>query len=328
MSDVPVLMELEIDVVVTQTLTSTVPATLTIQSLDFQTRTVPVSVTVAVLPDSEVVIELLPPVEPVETETPTPEETPTVEVTATQTITPEATIAVTATVEATPTVIATVPAEINGLTVIRTTVSVTANLRAGPSTDTEIVGEGGQGQEIGIVAVSEDGQWYLLSDGTWIANFLVTDQPTDLPIATQALIDQLSGMIPVPTPTPTLTPRLIRQRRLQALSLRPRSRSMQICVPVLAQNSQSSAARSQVRRSPSLGATQRVRGIVWTMPAGSPPIWWRMRHPWTTIVIVDADGNPVQERRPHRSRRQHRELAPTRCCRRQHRCRQRRPAAK
>ena len=70
MVQVPVTLEITLDLVVTNTLTSTVPASVVLQLPDQTTTTLPVSVTVGILPDSEVVVELLP-VEIVATETPT-----------------------------------------------------------------------------------------------------------------------------------------------------------------------------------------------------------------------------------------------------------------
>jgi uncharacterized protein YraI len=86
-----------------------------------------------------------------------------------------------------------VPATIGDLAVIATTTVVTANVRSGPSTDFDQVTQLGPGTPIGLVAISEDGQWYLLTSGGWIAGFLVNDQPTDLPIATQTIIDQVAA---------------------------------------------------------------------------------------------------------------------------------------
>ncbi len=60
MVGVPVTLELSLDLVVTNTLTSTVPASVTLQLADLTTRTLPISVTVAPLPDGEVVVDLLP----------------------------------------------------------------------------------------------------------------------------------------------------------------------------------------------------------------------------------------------------------------------------
>ncbi|MBK8046221.1 MAG: hypothetical protein IPK16_03280 [Anaerolineales bacterium] len=133
MAQVPVTLELILDMVVTDTLTSTVPATVMLQLPDLTTTTMPVSVTVGVLPGNEVVIELLP---AAEIETPTTEPTEVV----TETATPEPTVIVTATVTPEPEVTATVtptaaaPTPVIGLPIITSTATTTANLRSGPAT--------------------------------------------------------------------------------------------------------------------------------------------------------------------------------------------------
>lgn len=195
MTTVPVTLDLSLDLIVSDTLTTTVPASVTLQFADFTTTTVPVSITLAPAPDGVVVINLLPaPVTPTPTATATAAATeataaatPTVTATATATLTPTAT-----------------PAP-SGLPAVNTTATVTANLRSGPATTFDIVGQVGPGQTVAIVAISEDGQWYLLEGGAWIANFLVAEQPANLPIATQAIIDQASGRAPVTTPVATAT---------------------------------------------------------------------------------------------------------------------------
>ena len=59
---------------------------------------------------------------------------------------------------------------------------------------------------LAVVGISEDGQWYLLDGGAWIATFLAADtQIANLPIATQELIDQAIGAAPVPAATATVT---------------------------------------------------------------------------------------------------------------------------
>jgi uncharacterized protein YgiM (DUF1202 family) len=179
-----VLLTVEFDVVMTDTLTTTVPALVTVQVADNLSATVTLSATLAPQPDGELAVELLP--------VATPAATP--EVATPEVVTP----AVEATVVATPTVAAPettgpVPATIGDLAVIATTTVVTANVRSGPSTDFDQVTQFGPGTPVGLVAISEDGQWYLLTNGGWIAGFLVNDQPTNLPVATQAIIDQVTA---------------------------------------------------------------------------------------------------------------------------------------
>jgi uncharacterized protein YraI len=202
MTDVPVTLTIELDVVVTNTLTTTVPASATLELPGVTTMTLPVSVTLATQPDGELVVELLPLppiVEPTEEATPEP----TAEITATAELTTTPEITVTAEITATPEVAPTVPDTVNGLPVVNTTATVTANLRSGPATTFETVGQASPGQTIPIVAISEDGQWYLLNTGAWIAAFLTAEQPANLPIATQAIIDQLAGGVPAATPAAT-----------------------------------------------------------------------------------------------------------------------------
>jgi len=191
-ASVPITLEIELDFVVTQTLTTTVPASATIQLPDFQTRTVPIEVVVSPLVDGEVVVDIVPVVA----------EAPALQ--ATEEITAAATA--TATVEASPTIPSTLAAEVNGIPVINTTVNAEANLRAGPGTTFEIVSEATAGQPVQIAAVSEDGVWYLLATGAWIAAFLVDEQPTNVPVVNDQILAAIQGTLPEPTPTPTSTP--------------------------------------------------------------------------------------------------------------------------
>jgi uncharacterized protein YraI len=89
---------------------------------------------------------------------------------------------------------------------VETTATTTANLRAGPATTFDLVGQVGPGAILAVVGISEDGQWYLLDGGAWIATFLAADtQIANLPIATQEIIDQAAGAAPVPAATATVT---------------------------------------------------------------------------------------------------------------------------
>ncbi len=58
-----------------------------------------------------------------------------------------------------------------------------ANLRSSPSTDAAIVGQATAGQALMIKARNVDGSWYQLSDGSWVAAFLVENAPQGLPVA-------------------------------------------------------------------------------------------------------------------------------------------------
>ena len=203
-SSVPVTLTIDLDFVVTQTLTTTVPASVTVQLSDVETQTLPIEVLVAPLADGEAMVELvLPPVEepaaaPEITETAAA--TPTAEITETVAATPTETAAIT------PTVAATLAPEINGVPLINTTIAVTANLRSGPGTNFDIVAQGDPGQPVQIAAISEDGQWYLLATGAWIANFLLTEQPTNAPTVNDQILQAIQGVTPSPTPAVEATP--------------------------------------------------------------------------------------------------------------------------
>jgi uncharacterized protein YraI len=83
-----------------------------------------------------------------------------------------------------------------------------ANLRSGPSTNYPVVGGAKAGQKLIISARNDTGDWYQLSDGNWIAAFLVNSAPEMLPVVIVAL-DQVSTQVtslavePVATPIPT-----------------------------------------------------------------------------------------------------------------------------
>ena len=92
----------------------------------------------------------------------------------------------------------------SGLPTVTASVATTANLRAGPGTTFDLLGQAAPGSSLAIVGISEDGQWYLLDGGAWIAVFLVAEQPANVPVATQELIDQAAGRVPVPAATAAL----------------------------------------------------------------------------------------------------------------------------
>lgn len=230
----PLALELTIDFRVTDTLTSTVPSTVTlIQIEDLLTR-LPVTMTLSNVTSTLVVI--VPEVQEAEMLTTTDTLTETVAITSTPDIT--ATVPVTPESEATPT--ATVTPEVTATETvtpdvtpeltpsveapeIAATSSVTANLRSGPATTFDLVGTASPGQELEIVAISNDAGWYLLASGQWIFAELVNDPPSSLPIATQELIDEVNAQaaieaeaeasatpettpLPEASPTPEATP--------------------------------------------------------------------------------------------------------------------------
>ena len=57
-----------------------------------------------------------------------------------------------------------------------------ANLRSGPSTDADILGQAASGQALMLKARNVDGSWFQLVDGSWVAAFLVENAPDNLPI--------------------------------------------------------------------------------------------------------------------------------------------------
>lgn len=94
-----------------------------------------------------------------------------------------------------------------------------ANLRAGPATSYAILGKAAAGQTVTIAGQDESGDWYHLTNGQWIAAFLVDTQtraPLLVPTATKPMTSTLilvptavisTGLktaILVPTPTPTV----------------------------------------------------------------------------------------------------------------------------
>jgi uncharacterized protein YraI len=201
LSSVPVTLEIELDFVVTQTLTTTVPASVTLLLSDLQTQTVPISVVVAPLEAGSALVELVLPEELL----PTPTITPTEELTPTETITPTA--------QTTPTVEA-VPA-VSGVPLIATSVIENANLRAGPGTNFAIVGQAAAGQEVQVAAVSEDGGWYLLGNGAWIASFLVAAPEAPVPVVNDQILQAVTGQT-APAPTGVVTPTVTVDANLRA----------------------------------------------------------------------------------------------------------------
>lgn len=192
---VAVTLEIDLDFVVTQTLTTTVPASVALQLSDLLTQTVPISVIVAPFEAGSAQIELVLPEELLAT----PTLTPTEALTATEAVTP--TVAATPTVEAAP-----APA-VSGVPLITTSVIENANLRAGPGTNFAIVGQATAGQEVQVAAVSEDGGWYLLGNGAWIANFLVATPEAAVPVVNNEILQAVTGQAAPPTGvvTPTVT---------------------------------------------------------------------------------------------------------------------------
>jgi len=72
-----------------------------------------------------------------------------------------------------------------------------ANLRSGPGTTYPIVGSAQPGYTLDLIGRDQTGEWFILRDGMWIAAFLISGAPTDLPV-----VDP-SAVTPTPTPAPT-----------------------------------------------------------------------------------------------------------------------------
>src|SRR5690606_31301222 len=128
----------------------------------------------------------------------TPEPVATEEITATETAT--------ATVEVTPVATSTLATAVNGIPVINTTVNAEANLRAGPGATFERVSQAPTGQPGRSAAVSEHGGGYRLATGACIATLLGDEQPTNVAVATAAILAATPGTLADPTPTPDPAP--------------------------------------------------------------------------------------------------------------------------
>lgn len=59
-----------------------------------------------------------------------------------------------------------------------------ASLRSGPGSDFEVIGTAPMGETMEIVGRTENGAWYQLADGAWIARFMVDNAPLMLPVTT------------------------------------------------------------------------------------------------------------------------------------------------
>jgi len=218
---VAMTLHLDLGFSVTRTLTTTVVSSVTLALSDQTTVTVPVSLTFRAPGTALVHVTALKPIGPaftikvissstVATATATSVATnrPTVAATASLTKPVTATTPVTVT---TPSTITQAPAAtpIPALAELSSTVPVTANLRAGPDISFALAGQIGAGQHVKVVAQDASGNWYLLENGGWIANFLVENVPANLPVATEALIASLPKPGTVATPaiaTVTATP--------------------------------------------------------------------------------------------------------------------------
>ncbi|WP_297633547.1 SH3 domain-containing protein [Caldilinea sp.] len=67
-----------------------------------------------------------------------------------------------------------------------------ANLRAGPGTNYPIVGGMSAHQTVTVIGRNSTGDWLQLDDGAWIAAFLVSNAPPNLPIVNVASVNVAS----------------------------------------------------------------------------------------------------------------------------------------
>jgi uncharacterized protein YgiM (DUF1202 family) len=61
-------------------------------------------------------------------------------------------------------------------------VTAAANLREGPSTGADVVGQISADTAVTLTGRNSDGTWYQLDDGSWVVGFVVQNPPSDLPI--------------------------------------------------------------------------------------------------------------------------------------------------
>lgn len=109
--------------------------------------------------------------------------------TATATPSPSPTATRRATATLTPTATQTTRTSTLGPTALRN-----ANLREGPGTTYAVVGRLRAGQAVEVVGRNSAGDWIQLSDGAWVAAFLLSDVPDDLP-ATPGWQTEQNGII-------------------------------------------------------------------------------------------------------------------------------------
>lgn len=98
----------------------------------------------------------------------------------------------------------------------QTTANQDANLRGGPGTNYPVTGGVAPGQALVVVATSPDREWLQLDNGAWIAAFLVSNQPVELPVAasipiapapsTDTPVPIVVEVSPTAPPAPTATP--------------------------------------------------------------------------------------------------------------------------
>jgi len=92
----------------------------------------------------------------------------------------------------------------------RPTVVRGANLRSGPGTEYPVIGGAAAGQVLDVVGRSADGGWIYLSNGAWIAAFLVNNVPASLPVVTASPpptpVQDVNRGVNVPQAAPAVQP--------------------------------------------------------------------------------------------------------------------------
>ncbi|MGL4650887.1 MAG: SH3 domain-containing protein, partial [Caldilineaceae bacterium] len=197
-------LDFDIQLLLTDTLTSTVPATLVLRLNGMPTMTVPISVVFGTVGTALVNVE---PVTLTAALTDvTIGVTEAVTVGEVITLTPSLTVTeeATETAEATPTIDAEATPE--PLTVITVTVPVTTNVRPGPGVNFDPVRTVAPNSVLEVVAIDQSREWLLLTEGNWIAVVVLPEAPAGLPVATTALVEQVRAEAALRTPTPTPTP--------------------------------------------------------------------------------------------------------------------------
>jgi hypothetical protein len=197
---VGITMDLDLQILITDTLTSTVPARLVLRFSGMPALTVPVSITVNAPPTATVVVE------PADVATApfdvTGEITDAVGITLTDVITLSPPLTETEAPVDTPPLTPTGPPDLVAVTV---TVPVTTNVRLAPSIDAEIVRRALPGEVLEVVAINATSEWLLLREGNWVAVIAIGVAPAGLLPASDDLVVALRtefALQPTPTPTP------------------------------------------------------------------------------------------------------------------------------
>lgn len=192
----PLTVEIDLQVFVSQTLTSTVPALLNLRFTGLPTATIPIAIEVA--PVTSALLNVTP-ISSEEALTITEVLTTGEGLTETEGITGTDDITISEVVTVTGTLTPTGPVELVAVTV---TVPVTANIRAGTSTDSEIVRSVPPQTVLTVVARDATSQWMLLDEGNWLSILVIGQIPPDLPAADDALVTALREAAALVTPTP------------------------------------------------------------------------------------------------------------------------------